>query len=235
MAFVKNPDLPEGLQDHNIYNKIVYVIVNFGEQGNLSTQVTFADGVWIFPNETMLRSFMLGRENVIWLQTLVEPKCKKCHGKGDLGIRYNSLNINRDALTFAIKNVLDCVTLEKPGAMEETAEAAIQEPEAEKKQSDGMVIGLLCKLPFEMTEPLDALLKVAKEDFLEALSDNPLDELTETIKLNISKHYAKIIMQDFKIQEILFCDRCYLRNLDGATNVALDSIKPYLKQTERPS
>lgn len=48
---------------------------------------TETGGINFFPDDESLRLWRLGKNNVIYLNKLADPKCKKCNGTGNLGKR----------------------------------------------------------------------------------------------------------------------------------------------------
>jgi hypothetical protein len=68
---------------------------------------TKVQGVWYFPDEEQLRLYRLKNKNVIWLQELADPKCKKCYGKGSTGVKVVPVKQTIEELAQLIEQYID--------------------------------------------------------------------------------------------------------------------------------
>jgi hypothetical protein len=70
-------------------------------------QVSRIGNITYFPDETTLRVYRLEHKNVIWLQELLDPNCKKCYGRGQTGKRIYKSDVPDEQIKLKIHELID--------------------------------------------------------------------------------------------------------------------------------
>lgn len=161
-------------------NKIIFAAVD-----KRYDKHTIDGGIDFFPNDEQLRTFRLGKTNVVYLNELPEKNCKHCYGTGEVGKRIVSPNEK------VLKEVLQLNWDNKDLAKE-------------------IIEGI--GYPYDLVEPLELLLKMARE------------ELTKDNHEELAEIYAKMIKKDFEFKEVIWC-QCFIQNLQKAVDEAVRNQK----------
>lgn len=149
------------------------------------------EGIHFFSDELSLRAFKLGKDNVIWLDKIADSNCDKCYGTGKTG----RLIVNGGVSVHQIETILTNNLVKYP-------------------QNIPRLIATLMKLPDDLLEPLNMLIKIAVKNLTDTF-----DNVNE-----ITSEYAQIIKEDFTIKKVLWC-KCFEKNLQKELELVRRNIK----------
>lgn len=158
--------------------------------------ITEQNGITYFPDVDSLRVFRFGKKNVISLQELPDPKCKKCYGTGKCGTVTKQVNILVEEIAQLIESRI-------------------------KNDSDSIPQKLIdvMRLSPNLIKPLTLLVNVIVAD-IEKVKDEKVN-----IHDKIILPYARMIKRDCTITSIVWCNKCFIPNLKKAQDEVRLNIK----------